>query len=112
MRYKHGQKAGRNGYFLACPRFPDCRNAKPVPLGPCSLCDEGSTVQRSTKKGRPFFGCSRYPDCEFSTWDTPSEEVCPECTKLLFEKSARNRAKQLVCLKCDYKTELSLDQSA
>lgn len=106
------KKLGRNGYFLACPRFPDCRNAKSIPLGPCPLCAEGSTVRRSTKRGRPFFACNRYPDCEFSTWDTPSEEICPKCSKLLFEKMNRKRNKHLVCLKCDYKTEISLDQSA
>ena len=107
------KKLGRNGYFLACPRFPQCRNAKSIPLGPCPECEEGSTVRRATKKGRPFFACNRYPDCEFSTWDTPSEENCPECGKLLFEKSKRKQqGKQLVCLKCEYKKESVLDQSA
>ena len=105
------KRLGRNGYFLACPRFPDCRNAKSIPLGPCVECDEGSTVKRATKKGRAFFGCNRYPDCDFSTWDVPSEEICPECNKLLFEKNSRNRKKELVCLKCEYKKDVSLSES-
>ncbi len=98
------KRLGRNGYFLACPKFPECRNAKSIPLGPCSVCSEGSTVKRATKKGRPFYGCSRYPDCEFSTWETPSEEICPDCNKLLFQKSAKKNNPELHCLHCNYKT--------
>ena len=97
------KRLGRNGYFLACPKFPECRNAKSIPLGPCSKCEEGNTVKRATKKGRAFYGCYRYPDCDFSTWEVPSEEVCPKCNKLLFSKSAKKNNDELHCLSCDYK---------
>ncbi|MCB1308193.1 MAG: type I DNA topoisomerase [Leptospiraceae bacterium] len=96
------KKIGRNGYFLACPRFPDCRNAKPIPLGPCPTCETGHVIQRATKRGRAFYGCSRYPECDFSTWDRPSGEFCPECGKLLFEKSSREKGRHTACAGCDY----------
>lgn len=96
------KKIGRKGYFLACPGFPECRNAKPIPLGACPKCTEGSVIQRSTKRGRAFFGCSRYPDCEFSTWDRPAEDLCPKCGKMLFEKSSREKGRYVACLSCGY----------
>ncbi len=99
------KRLGRNGYFLACPRFPDCRNARAIPLGPCPKCDSGHVVQRSTRKGRPFFGCENYPECEFSTWDRPAGEKCPQCGKLLFEKSSRRKNQEKFCLSCDYGSE-------
>ena len=96
------KKIGRNGYFLACPRFPECRNAKPIPLGQCPTCKDGFVIQRATKRGRAFYGCSRYPECEFSTWDRPSGELCPNCNNLLFEKSSREKGRHNACLVCDY----------
>ncbi len=96
------KKIGRNGYFLACPRFPDCRNAKPIPLGACPTCKDGYVIQRATKRGRAFYGCSRYPECEFSTWDRPTGELCPECNNLLFEKSSREKGRHNLCLACGY----------
>ncbi len=105
------KRLGRHGYFLACPRFPDCRNAKSLPLGPCSLCEEGFTIRRSTKKGRAFYGCSRYPECEFSTWDRPTDEICPACNKLLFQKQGFKKDAELFCLGCSH-TAQSEHQSA
>jgi DNA topoisomerase-1 len=96
------KKIGRNGYFLACPRFPDCRNAKPIPLGQCPTCKDGFVIQRATKRGRAFYGCSVYPDCDFSTWDKPSGELCPTCNNLLFEKSSREKGRHNACLVCEY----------
>ena len=108
------KRLGRHGYFLACPRFPECRNAKSIPLGPCPTCEEGSVVHRATKRGRPFYGCNRYPNCDFSTWDKPLTNKCPQCDHLLFEKKATgsNRAKIAHCLKCNYQVDISLHQSA
>lgn len=99
------KRIGRNGYFLACSGFPDCKNAKAIPLGKCPTCEEGDVIQRATKRGRPFFGCSRYPDCDFSTWDRPTGETCPKCGKLLLEKSSRERGKYNACSACDYEEE-------
>jgi len=97
------KKIGRKGYFLACPGFPECRNARPIPLGACPKCEEGSVIMRATKRGRAFYGCSRYPDCDFSTWDKPLEgELCPQCGKLLFEKSSREKGRYVACMACEY----------
>ncbi|MBI3395725.1 MAG: type I DNA topoisomerase [Spirochaetia bacterium] len=96
------KKIGRNGYFLACSGFPECRNAKAIPLGKCPKCETGDVVQRATKRGRPFFGCNRYPECDYSTWDKPSGEVCPKCGKILLEKSSREKGKYTACSACDY----------
>lgn len=74
-------KTGRYGEFLACTGFPECKNAKPLPqkaIGKCPECKEGDIVERKTKRGKKFWGCSRYPDCKWATWDkpkTPEEEL-------------------------------------
>lgn len=93
------KKLGRYGYFLACPGFPECRNAKPIPLGPCPLpsCD-GQIIKRSTKRNREFYGCSRYPECTFTTWDAPIEKSqCSSCGSTLFERKKRKENFE-VCL--------------
>lgn len=93
-------KMGRFGKFLACPGFPDCRNTKPLlePTGvACPRC-EGELVLRRSKKGRKFYGCSRYPECDFVTWDVPTNEKCPHCGDLMVEKSSRGKEKILQCV--------------
>ncbi|MDA3901603.1 MAG: type I DNA topoisomerase [Spirochaetes bacterium] len=101
------KKLGKFGYFLACSAFPDCRNAKSLPLGRCPSC-EGDVVKRSSKKGRPFYACSEYPDCEFVTRDIPAGKDCPKCSKLLFKKRIRGKGERLVCLNepCGYFLDL------
>jgi DNA topoisomerase-1 len=92
-------KMGRFGRFIACSGFPECRNAKPIlkKLGMlCPKCGEGETVIRSTKKRRVFYGCSRYPECDFSVWERPLPEPCPECGGLMTLSGKRN-AKCTVC---------------
>ncbi|MGE5484302.1 MAG: type I DNA topoisomerase [Ignavibacteriales bacterium] len=89
-------KRGRFGKFLACPGFPECRNTKPItePAGvKCPLCGLDVVVRKS-KKGRRFYGCSGYPQCQFVCWDKPVKEVCPECGAFLVEK--RGKGKGLV----------------
>ena len=74
-------KMGRYGKFLACPGFPDCRFAKPIIKEidvPCPSCNQ-PLVERKTKKRRTFYGCSTYPECEFTTWDEPQKDKCPRC---------------------------------
>ncbi len=93
-------KMGRFGKFLACPGFPDCRNTKPLlePTGVlCPRC-EGEIVIRRSKKGRKFYGCSRYPDCDFVTWDRPSKTRCPECGDLMVEKKSAGKNQSLKCI--------------
>ena len=89
-------KIGRFGKFLACPGYPDCKNAKPYierTQGKCPVCG-GEIIGKKSKKGNTFFGCGNYPSCNFMTWDTPTSEECPECGKTLF-KSRRSVVKCL-----------------
>ena len=98
-------KHGRFGKFLACPGFPECRNTKPLvkELGvACPDCG-GKIVERRSRKGRTFYGCSNYPTCSFVSWYEPTAEICPECGKILVKR--RNKSQQkLVCIdnKCGY----------
>ncbi len=99
-------KMGRFGKFLACSGFPDCRNTRPFleRIGiSCPKCD-GDIVKRRSKKGRVFYGCSNYPECDFVSWMKPSGKRCPECGEMLFEKPTRSGV-QLVCEHegCGYK---------
>ncbi len=102
------KKLGRFGYFLACPGFPECRNAKPLPLGKCPRtgCD-GFVVERKTKRKRTFYGCSSYPECDFMIWDRPAEKSCPDCGGIMVDKKIDNE-KYLVCFNedCGYKEPL------
>ncbi|MEI6579591.1 MAG: type I DNA topoisomerase, partial [Eubacteriales bacterium] len=81
-------KTGRFGRFLACPGYPDCKNAKPLILetgAGCPICG-AKVVEKKSKKGYTFFGCETWPACKFITWDKPTKEVCPKCGKSLFSK--------------------------
>lgn len=81
-------KVGRYGKFLACPGYPECKNTKPLVYKTTAKCPEcgGDVIEKKTKKGTSFFGCSNYPECNFMTWDAPSDEVCPKCGKSLFKR--------------------------
>ncbi len=75
-------KLGKFGKFLACSGFPECRNSRPLlqRIGvQCPTCHEGEVVERRSKKGRTFFGCERYPACEFVSWNKPVDRPCPHC---------------------------------
>ncbi|RKI28846.1 type I DNA topoisomerase [bacterium 1xD8-6] len=94
-------KYGPHGKFLACPGFPECRNTKPYleKIGvPCPKCG-ADVVGRKTKKGRRYFGCSSYPDCDFMSWQKPSAKKCPQCGGAMVEKGNK-----LVCMdeQCGY----------
>ncbi|QWU14182.1 DNA topoisomerase-1 [Paenibacillus sophorae] len=97
-------KLGRFGKFLACSGFPDCRNTKPIikDIGVgCPKCHEGKVVERRSKKGRVFYGCDRYPECDFVSWDKPSSKPCPECGSWMVEKRNKQGAR-LQCTSCDH----------
>ncbi len=81
-------KVGRFGKFLACPGYPECKNTKPLVFKTTAKCPEcgGDVIEKKTRKGTSFFGCSNYPNCNFMTWDTPTDEVCPRCGKSLFKR--------------------------
>lgn len=87
-------KYGPYGKFLACPGFPECRHTKPhfEKIGvPCPICGK-DVVLKKTKKGRKYYGCIDYPECEFMSWAKPSKEICPQCGKYMVEKG-----KKLLC---------------
>lgn len=80
-------KVGRFGKFLACPGYPDCKNTMPYvehTNGKCPVCG-GEVIGKKSRKGHAFYGCSNYPNCNFMTWDTPTDESCPNCGKTLFK---------------------------
>ncbi|MGN0793379.1 MAG: type I DNA topoisomerase [Aristaeellaceae bacterium] len=84
-------KMGRFGRFLACPNFPDCRNTKPILTyieAPCPSCG-ARLMEKTSKKNRKFYGCERYPECEFVSWEKPVTEVCPQCGGYMVEKRGR-----------------------
>lgn len=98
-------KHGRFGKFLACPGYPECKNTKAIvdELNvKCPKCD-GNIVRRKSKKGRVFFGCSNYPECDFVSWDEPIEEKCPECKGLMVSKKTK-KEKTIKCINenCGY----------
>ena len=74
-------KLGRFGRFLACPNFPECRNTKPITVeieAPCPKCG-AKLLEKTSHKGRKFYGCERYPECDFVSWEMPVKERCPKC---------------------------------
>src|SRR5258707_7485617 len=76
-------KRGRFGRFLACSGYPECKTSKAISIGvSCPQCKEGYLTERRTKRGRVFFGCQRYPDCKFASWDRPLPEVDRKSTRL------------------------------
>ncbi|MED1202085.1 type I DNA topoisomerase [Heyndrickxia acidicola] len=100
-------KMGRYGKFMACSNFPDCRNTKPIvkEIGvKCPKCQEGNIIERKSKKKRVFYGCDRYPECDFLSWDKPIERKCPKCNHILVEKKLK-KGTQVQCIHCDYKEE-------
>ena len=94
-------KYGPHGRFLACPGFPECRNTKPYleKAGvACPKCGKEILI-RKTKKGRRYYGCEGYPDCDFISWQKPSAKKCPNCGGYMLEKGNK-----LVCVdeNCGY----------
>lgn len=90
-------KYGPHGKFLACPGFPECQNTRPYfeKLGvACPKCGRELVIKRS-QKGRRYYGCIGFPDCDFMTWDRPTDEKCPECGGMLLAKGSRR-----VCMNC------------
>ncbi len=100
---------GRYGSFYACSNFPSCKFTKPMieeTAGECPKCG-GKLVKRRGRNKTVFFGCEKYPECDFSTWDTPTEEKCPTCGKTLFRRKG-----SLVCLtdSCGFEKDAPTDK--
>ncbi len=108
-------KQGQYGPFLACSGYPECKNTKSInsnhagqdtgvkcPENGCS----GNIVERRSRRGKIFYGCSRYPECTFATWDKPVAKECPECgAKFLVEKTTKKEGAFYACIEkgCGYK---------
>ncbi len=84
-------KMGRFGRFLACPSFPNCRNAKPILIyikAPCPKCG-ARLMEKTSKKNRKFYGCEKYPECDFVSWEMPITDKCPQCGSYMVEKRGK-----------------------
>ncbi|MCX6723845.1 MAG: type I DNA topoisomerase [Candidatus Staskawiczbacteria bacterium] len=100
------ERLGRFGRFYACSKFPECKHTESVEGDPdtlnitCPKCKEGKITGKRTRKGKTFYGCDRFPKCDFALWDKPINEFCPKCDSLLIQKS-KNKIK---CSnkECDY----------
>jgi len=109
------------GKFIGCTGYPDC-NYKHSMKGPprsigmvCPDCGQGDVQERLSRRGKPFYGCSRYPECKFATWDPPVAEPCPECdAKYLVEKVTKREGRIRKCVQegCGYKEALEEAESA
>lgn len=101
------KKLGRFGYFLACSGFPECKNTRSIPLAKCPRpgCD-GDIVARKSKgrRGKEFYGCTRFPACDFITYYKPLPINCPKCGQFLVEKYDKKNGSIKVCINpaCDY----------
>jgi DNA topoisomerase-1 len=105
-------KHGRFGKFIACSNFPACKTAKSflIKVGqPCPLCLVGELVEKRSRRGRLFYGCSRHPDCGFMAWQRPLPTPCPECGGILTE-SGRDNAKCLSCNAVVRRPETEVEQ--
>jgi DNA topoisomerase-1 len=91
---------GRYGKFISCSNFPDCRYTEPYleKIGMrCPKCKEGEVVRRKTRRGRTFYGCSRYPECDFTSWKQPIPTPCPSCGGTLVIANKR----EVKCMDCE-----------
>jgi DNA topoisomerase-1 len=96
-------KTGRYGEFLACTAYPKCKHTQPMTLDlACPRCSKGEVVKRRTRRGRVFYGCSRYPECDWSTWDTPTKADCPSCgARVALIKTSKRKGDYLKCAACE-----------
>jgi DNA topoisomerase-1 len=112
-------KYGRFGKFMACSRYPDCKSTKSINQEIGVSCPQpecgGQIIERKSKRGRFFYGCSNYPRCDFVSWDKPLAEVCPQCGNLyLVRKYSKKQGLQVICPgeNCTYsRSEKSEDES-
>ena len=91
-------KHGRFGKFMACKNYPECKNTKPIvdKVGvKCPKCGDGDIIIRKSKRGRVFYGCSNYPDCDFVEWNKPTGQVCPDCGSHMVEKVTKKESRSI-----------------
>ncbi|MBR3848408.1 MAG: type I DNA topoisomerase [Oscillospiraceae bacterium] len=95
-------KSGRFGKFLACPGFPECKNTKAIvekTPGECPVCG-GEILKKKSKNGYWYYGCEKFPECTFMTWDVPQKEKCEVCGKTMYKRSGRG-SKKIFCANPD-----------
>ncbi|MBN2796972.1 MAG: type I DNA topoisomerase [Clostridia bacterium] len=106
MNIKHG----RFGKFLACSNYPECTNTKPILKTidvKCPECGEGDVIERKTKKLKTFYGCSRFPECNFMSWHKPVGKKCPTCNKSMIEyKTKKKHEYRCTDKECGYSEEI------
>ncbi len=104
-------KQSRYGKFIGCSGYPSCKFTKPITLGvTCPKCEKGELVERLSKTKRTFYGCVRYPECDFISWDRPVPQACPSCKNhYLLRKYTQKKGEFLRCPKCQQ--EFSLDRN-
>jgi DNA topoisomerase-1 len=101
-------KQGRFGEFTACTSYPTCKYVKQKSTGVLCPKDGGDIVERKSRRGKVFFGCANYPDCDFTLWNRPIAEKCPDCgAPFLVEKITKKNGRQLVCNneECSYQRQ-------
>jgi DNA topoisomerase-1 len=99
------RKHGRFGEFTTCSGYPACRYIKLKSTGVKCPRDGGDIVERTTRRGRVFYGCANYPECEFTVWNRPIPEECPQChSPFLVEKTTKRHGRQVLCPneECDF----------
>jgi DNA topoisomerase-1 len=103
-------KYGPYGKFLACPGFPECKNTKPYFEKTGLLCPKckSDLVIKKTRKGRRFYGCISFPECDFVSWQKPSASPCPKCGSVMVEKKNK-----LVCTneECEHVMDIKEDKN-
>jgi DNA topoisomerase-1 len=101
-------REGRFGKFIACSGFPACRYTRPLvtSLGvECPQCGQGEIVEKKSKKGRTFYSCNRYPDCDYSTWDRPVPMPCPKCggmMTIMGRAQSASGPQRVKCTRCGH----------
>ncbi|MCL5103976.1 MAG: type I DNA topoisomerase [Armatimonadetes bacterium] len=111
-------REGRFGEFLGCAGYPECKTTAPLskPIDvKCPACAEGDIVEKKSKKGKVFYGCNRYPECAWVSWDKPTNKACPQCSSPLGERRFRGRLIGYRCTnaECDYqKSRGKTDETA
>jgi DNA topoisomerase I len=101
------KRSGRFGPFLGCSDYPRCRGIKNLgeqEYGTCPKCGQGQVVSKRTKRGKTFYSCNRYPDCDFAVWQAPLSQPCPECGSLLVPDKDPATA---TCAKCGTKVAVA-----
>lgn len=100
-------KYGKFGRFIACSGYPECKNIKKIvnEIGvKCPKCG-GEVIKRKSRKGRIFFGCNNYPNCDFVSWDEPTSEKCPQCGEMLFKKNTKKLKIYCANKECGYEKQ-------